>query len=444
MLSFREVRQNNLKNFRAAQTKFNFPDCDIISSFREVKFGFQNSFSADESNTNQGVKEYCSFGRITFIRRIGKISFVKVRRGKDDIQLVFKKSDTVDIDLQNCLDLGDWITFSGKIGYTSTGEVSVFVKNYDIRQKCLEQLPEKYNGLSDKTVIYNQRYLDLITNTDSVEIFQARSNIIKQVRRYFDDLLEVETSTLQSQASGATAEPFKSYHHASGKDLHLRISPELNLKKLMVGNIHERGVFEIGRSYRNEGLSARHNPEFTMLEAYIFSVSQTVEDGFKEILEYVINFVRTFLGEEKQIVTWSFRDDWTETCNLMPPGLTTNQNYFDEVIEPYLLDKHKNDILIVSHHRSRESPLAKQLDENHAARVEVYVNGIEIMNAYVEQNDVEAQRAAFEAQGTVDEDYLTALSCGMPQTLGIGIGIDRLVMAVLNLLSIKDVILFPH
>ena len=442
MLTFREIRQNNLDNFRASQTKFDFPECDIIHSFNTIKFGFKNSFNPDENNTNRGVKEFCSFGRITFIRRIGKISFVKVRRGLDDIQLVLKKSDTVDIELQNCLDLGDWVTFSGKIGFSSTGEVSVFVTNYDIRQKCLEQLPEKYNGLSDKAVIYNQRYLDLITNKDSVDIFQQRANIIKKVRRYFDDLLEVETSTLQSQASGAAAEPFKTHHHASGKDLHLRISPELNLKKLMVGNIHDRGVFEIGRSYRNEGLSTRHNFEFTMLEAYIFSVTQTVEEGFAEVLEYVTNFTKVFLGEERQVVTWSFRDDWTETCNLLPPG--NNENYFDEVIEPYLLEKHKNDILIVSHHRTSDSPLAKQLDENHAARVEVYVNGIEIMNAYVEQNDPELQRKAFETQGCVDEDYLTALSCGMPQTLGIGIGIDRLVMATLNLLSIKDVILFPH
>lgn len=443
MLNFRETRLNNLKNFNSSKTDFDFPEFEIKKSLKEVKLDFQKSFSPDETNTNQGVQDFCSFGRITFIRRIGKISFIKVRRGCDDIQLVFKKSETSDIELQNCLDLGDWISFFGKIGYSSTGEVSVFVKNYNIRQKCLEQLPEKYSGISDKTVIYHQRYLDLLTNTDSVNVFQERAKIIKRVRHHFSDLLEVETNTLQAQASGAAAEPFKTHHNAANHELHLRISPELNLKKLMVGNIHDRGVFEIGKSYRNEGLSARHNPEFTMLEAYIYSKTDSVEEGMKEVINYVTDFITAFIPD-KEVKTWSFRDDWTETCQQLPPGLSTPNDYFDQVIEPHLIEKYKDDILIVAHHRASDSPLAKNLDENHAARVEVYVNGIEIMNAYVEQNDPELQRKAFEAQGSVDEDYLNALSCGMPQTLGIGVGIDRLVMAVLGLQSIKDVILFPH
>lgn len=438
----KENRINNLKNFQANKTPHTFPICDL-SDFKKVKDSFQFSFDKDESNTNKGVKEFTSFGRITFIRRIGKISFIKVRRGLEDIQLVFKKSDTVDIELQSLLDIFDTITFSGSLGYSSTGEVSVFVTNYDIRQKCLEHPPEKWNGISDKGVIYNQRYLDLLSNTDSVKIFNEQAKIIQKLRDHYSYLLEVDTPVLQSTASGASAKPFETYHAFSKQNMHLRISPELNLKKLMVSNIHEKGVFEIAKTFRNESADSTHNPEFSLMEIYEYSPYSTTEESFDFLLLKISNLLNSFF--DRKVVTWSFRDNWNDICKQYPqPANLTMQEHFDETIEDALQREYSTDILVIMHHPVESSPLAKAIDENFSARVEVYLNEMEIINAYVELNDPDVQRKNMEAQGIVDEDYLLALSYGLPETIGIGVGISRLVMASLNLKSIKDVILFPH
>lgn len=402
-------------------------------NFLTVKNSFEYRNNKSELNTNTGIESFSSFGKVVQVRRIGNIAFYKVRRGMNDIQLVFRKSFTKNIEAQKDIHYGDWINFSGKIGYTSTGEVSVFVDEFEITSKCQNQMPEKHSGIS-KESRYHNRHLDLMTDTDSVNVFVERARIIGELRGLFGHLLEVETPALQKQASGAAATPFDT-KHLNSTDLHLRISPELNLKRLMVGNIHENGVFEIGKSFRNEGLSNRHNPEFTMLEAYEYSNSHDNESSYLEMLNKIEQICNYFYGKDIQI--WSFKN-WNEEFKNIPQS----QENFDNNIEPILLERAKDKILIVKDHFANSSPLAKHIGD-YAARCEVYVNGIEVMNAYVEQNDPDEQRKAFEKQGFVDESYIECLKYGLPQTIGIGIGIDRLVMTILNLQTIKDTILFP-
>lgn len=450
-MNITETRQYNLEQYNKLRTDFHFQDHQARSAdFEDTKRVFLKYWGNDPASKNQGNPEsgLISFGRITQIRRIGKIAFFKVRLGIGEIQLVFKKDLTKDWEASLFLDYQDVIDFSGWLGLTSTGEVSVFVEHFAIKRKCLESPPAKWEGVTDKDVIYNSRHVDLLSNIDSAKVFHKRAKLIKEFRNYFDSkgLLEVETNSLQKYASGATAKPFTTYHEVSDNNLNLRISPELNLKKLMVGNISSVGVYEIGKSYRNEGVSSRHNPEFCMLEKYEYSNFPSVEETYLSLIEEIIDVLKSLVKISKDIVIWSFKDDWSKTIQEL--GIDQKCDIvevFDSIIENHLIDKYSDKILIVKDHPMKASPLAKELNNSEfAARLEVYINGIEIMNAYVEQDSPERQENAFKSQGYIDENFIQALNYGLPLCTGIGIGIDRLIQVICDLSSIKDVILFPY
>jgi lysyl-tRNA synthetase class 2 len=421
-------------------------------------------------------------GRIVALRLMGKASFLKIidRDGKiqsyvrrdeigDDEYVAFKK-----------LDLGDFIGIRGPLFRTKTGEITIRAKEYRLVSKSLRPLPEKWHGLTDNEQIYRQRYLDLIVNDDSRERFRARSRVIREIREFFwsRDFLEVETPMLQAVSGGAAARPFETHFNALDCDFNLRIALELHLKRLLVGGFDR--VFEVGRVFRNEGLSRRHNPEFTMLEAY---QAYTDFRGMMELTQSLIQQVaERALGtlqmerEEGEAIDLSGdwkeakykdlilgavgRDDWFElpkaaklekTKELgieVDPELEDfeiTNDVFEKIIEHTLIQP-----TFVTHIPRELCPLAKitEDDESTIDVFELCINGQEIAPAYSEQNDPFVQREAFmkqvgEETQELDDDFLLALEHGMPPAGGMGLGIDRLVIFLTKASNIRDTILFP-
>ena len=450
-MNINETRQYNLQQYNNLRTDFHFKDHQARSAdFEEVKRVFNKYWSNDPASKNQGNPESCliSFGRVSQIRRIGKIAFLKVRLGTAEIQLVFKKDLTKDWEASQYLDFQDWIDFSGLVGLTSTGEVSVFVEHFAIKRKCLESPPAKWEGVTDKDVIYNSRHIDLLSNIDSAKVFVKRAQLIKQFRNYFEDkgLLEVETSLFSKQEAGGNAEQFSTYHNASASHLYMRTAPELQLKRLMVGNLSRIGVFEIGKSFRNEGLDRTHQPVFETLEAYEYSQFPTVLESFDYLMIMAVELARKIKPElDMEVAVWSF---WTDAKNtyqeLNIPESMDLVEAFDNFIEPHLLEKYKDKILVVKDHPRKCSPLAKEMaDTGYTARLEVYMSGMEIMNGFVECDCPIKQKENFDVQSYVDDDYINALNYGLPMSIGLGIGLSRCVMVATGSTSIKDVILFP-
>ena len=426
-------------------------------------------------------------GRITAHRDMGKSHFVDLRDSTGRIQVYIhaKEVGPETIELFKLVDLGDFIGVEGDCFLTKTGEPTLKVHKLALLSKALRPLPEKWHGLQDVEARYRQRYLDLVTNERSRTVFEQRITIVREIRRFFEakGFLEVETPMLQAVPGGAAAEPFRTHHKALGLDLYLRIAPELYLKRLLVAGFNK--VFELNRNFRNEGISRKHNPEFTMLEAYwAYADFEKIADLVEEMICYLAGVVSP---NGTQIEHRDSEGNITRTLNLARPwrraryrdlireidpewfnytsekrrercgelGVEINPRMADyevtqQVFEK-LVEEKTFDPLFVTHCPKELVPLAKQNAED-PSLVDVYeliINGQEISPGYSELNDPIVQRQrlleqAGEETQKLDEEFLLALEHGMPPAGGFGVGIDRLVMLLTGAESIRDVILFPQ
>ncbi|MGG0240921.1 lysine--tRNA ligase [Bacillus rhizoplanae] len=426
-------------------------------------------------------------GRIMTKRGKGKAGFAHIQDLHGQVQIYVRKDAVGDeqYELFNAADLGDLVGIEGKVFKTKVGELSIKVTSFTLLTKSLRPLPDKYHGLKDVEQRYRQRYLDLITSMESRETFVTRSKIIREMRRYLDNngYLEVETPMLHAIAGGASARPFITHHNALDMEFYMRIAIELHLKRLIVGGLEK--VYEIGRVFRNEGVSTRHNPEFTMIELYeayadykdIMKLTENmVAHIAKEVLgtttvqygEYEINLEPewTRLHMVDAIKEYSGADFWSpmsveearalakehgvEIKDTMEVGHIINE-FFEQKVEEHLIQP-----TFIYGHPVEISPLAKKNEEDprFTDRFELFIVAREHANAFTELNDPIDQKERFEAQlkereqgndeaHMMDDDYIEALEYGMPPTGGLGIGIDRLVMLLTNAPSIRDVLLFP-
>jgi len=426
-------------------------------------------------------------GRITAHRDMGKSHFLDLRDATGRIQIYIhaKEVGVQLMDLFRLLDLGDFIGVEGTCFVTKSGEPTLKVRTFQLLAKALRPLPEKWHGLQDIEARYRQRYLDLLTNEHSRAVFEKRIAIVRETRRFFEDrgFLEVETPILQTIPGGAAAEPFRTHHKALGIDLYLRIALELYLKRLLVGGLNK--VFEINRNFRNEGISRKHNPEFTMLEAYwAYADFEKMANLTEELICYLAEKICGSLtiehrdSEEKAVRTINLKrpwrraryhdlvrevagKDWFELSREQRRDRATNefkleilpqladfevtQHVFEKLIEEKTIDP-----LFVTHCPKELVPLAKQntADDSLVDVFELIINGAEIAPGYSELNDPLVQRQrlleqAGEERQKIDEEFLLALEHGMPPAGGVGIGIDRLTMLLTGAESIRDVILFP-
>ncbi len=473
-------------------------------------FGAAFETSGDIAHAREKFAEGASFriaGRISAHRDMGKSHFVDLKdaSGRMQIYLQAKELGAQAMEIFKLLDLGDFIGVEGTCFTTKTGEPTLKVHKLELLAKSLRPLPEKWHGLQDIEARYRQRYLDLVTNDQSRAVFAKRFVIVREIRRFLEDrgFVEVETPMLQSVAGGAAAEPFATHHKALGLDLYLRIAPELYLKRLLVGGFNK--VFELNRNFRNEGISRKHNPEFTMLEAYwayadFEKIADLVEEMICRVAEAIIamedgaatperarlprrvnsssplqiqhrdaegNVTRTInltrpwrRARYHDLVREAAGADWFEISSeqrrerakdlgveILPQlaDFEVTQHVFEKLVEEKTFDP-----LFVTHCPKELVPLAKQ-NRQQPEVVDVYeliINGVEISPGYTELNDPVTQRRrlleqAGEETQKVDEDFLLALEHGMPPAGGFGLGIDRLTMLLTGAESIRDVILFP-
>ncbi len=424
-------------------------------------------------------------GRITAHRNMGKSHFVDLRDSTGRIQVYIhaKEVGPETLEIFDLLDIGDFIGVEGECFLTKTSEPTLKVRSLSVLGKSLRPLPEKWHGLQDVETRYRQRYLDLLTNEESRSIFEKRIVILREIRRFMEErgFLEVETPMLQAVAGGAAAEPFRTHHKALGLDLYLRIAPELYLKRLLVGGFNK--VFELNRNFRNEGISRKHNPEFTMLEGYwAYADFEKIADLVEEL---ICHLAQTLSGS-MQVEHRDSEGNVTRTINLTRPwrraryrdliretdpkwfdytdekrrerarelGIEINPRMADyevtQQIFEKLVEEKTFDPLFVTHCPKELVPLAKQnLEDDSLVDVyELIINGVEISPGYSELNDPLTQRQrlleqAGEETQKIDEEFLLALEHGMPSAGGFGLGIDRLTMLLTGAESIRDVILFP-
>ena len=427
-------------------------------------------------------------GRIMLQRIMGKASFITIQDMEGQIQAYIRSNDLPEGQYEDfkTWDLGDIVGVSGKLFLTKTGELTVHADSIEMLTKSLRPLPEKHSGLVDTEQRYRKRYLDLITNPDSLDIFKKRSQIVSSIRDFFikNNYLEVETPMMHSVLGGAAAKPFTTHHNALDMDLYLRIAPELYLKRLVVGGLEK--VFEINRNFRNEGLSTKHNPEFTMLEYYSayadFNDQMAfIEDLFKALTEQVLGSSKIdqngvsydFSQPFKKI---SLKDAVSEKLSVDSSSLE-ERNFLLEIGKKYKLDNLDNmsdgkilfelfeelvegDLIqptFITGYPKDVSPLSRSSDVNslEVDRFELFIGGKEIANGFSELNDPDDQAERFRMQVDqktagdeeameYDSDYIEALEYGLPPCAGVGIGIDRLVMLLTGAQSIRDVLLFPQ
>jgi lysyl-tRNA synthetase, class II len=469
------LRRKKLETLRAKGIEPFGTAFDVSGSIAEVREQFK------EGETRRVA------GRITAHRDMGKSHFLDLRdvTGRIQIYIHAKEVGSELIELFRLLDIGDFIGVEGTCFLTKSGEPTVKVQTFQLLAKTLRPLPEKWHGLQDIEARYRQRYLDLLTNERSRAVFEKRIAIVRETRRFFEErgFVEVETPILQTTAGGAAAEPFKTHHNALGVDLYLRIALELYLKRLLVAGFNK--VFEINRNFRNEGISRKHNPEFTMLEAYwAYADFEKIANLVEELICYLAEKICGSLSIEHRDANgnvtrtinlkrpWRrvrYRDlmrevagkDWFELSpkqrreramnefklEILPQlaDFEVTQHVFEKLIEDKTIDP-----LFVTHCPKELVPLAKQNVED-TSLVDVFelvINGAEIAPGYSELNDPLVQRQrlleqAGEEKQNIDEEFLLALEHGMPPAGGFGIGIDRLTMLLTGAESIRDVILFP-
>jgi lysyl-tRNA synthetase, class II len=444
----------------------------------EMRFGGLDAGELEKTEERVSIA-----GRIMAFRDFGKSAFLHVQDRKGKIQAYVRKDilKSPAYDIFKKFDICDIVGLEGKVFKTKTGELTVLADTMKLLTKSLRPLPEKWHGLKDVEERYRKRYLDLIVNDKVRDVFTARARIIDYIRRYFveRDFIEVETPMMQVIPGGATAKPFITHHNAMGMDLYLRIAPELYLKRLVVGGFER--VFEINRNFRNEGISVRHNPEFTMLEYY--QAYATYEDLMALTEDMVSSLVKELFGT--YVVTYSgqeidFTPPWRKIT--MAEAMAEFGNFdLSALNDPARLKDYAKDLEIegadkesrgklitkifeelcekkliqptfITQYPIEVSPLAKRNPENPeiTERFELYISGMEIANGFNELNDPEDQLGRFEMQikekeegAALDEDYITALEYGLPPTAGQGVGIDRLTMILTDSASIRDVILFP-
>lgn len=429
-------------------------------------------------------KKVSAAGRVMAIRAHGKSIFADLKDATGKLQ-VYLKSDEIGEDafaLFKKLDIGDILGVQGELCKTRTGEITIKAESFELLSKIVQTLPEKWHGLKDVEIRYRQRYLDLIANQESRDKLIMRSKIISDVRRFLDErgFMEVETPVLQAIPGGAKAEPFITHHNSLHCDLYLRIAPELYLKKLLVGGLDK--VYEIGKNFRNEGISVRHNPEFTMVELYqsyadytdMMDLTEELIAGLVKKLhgtmeipygEKMINFAGpwkriSFFDALKEKTGVDFREKKASEVIKADAAMKgkydekyDESDFLDLAFDEYVLPSLSDPTFIIDYPVFM-TPLAKRKEDDPELvyRFELFICGFEFANAYSELNDPFDQRTRLEDQRIllheedkeIDTDFLTALEYAMPPAGGLGIGIDRLVMLLTNSHSIRDVILFPQ
>ncbi|WDI78729.1 lysine--tRNA ligase [Candidatus Purcelliella pentastirinorum] len=456
---------------------FNFTD---NSKQIKKKYILKKKIYFEKKNINIKIA-----GRITNLRIMGKATFIILQDEYGKIQLYFNKNSLTNNSYkEKCkiLDIGDIIGIKGKLFITNTKELSIHCKNIKILTKSLKPFPNQFHGVINKELRYRYRYLDLISNTKIKKKFIIRSKIIYEIRKFMEkkNFIEVETPMMQSIPGGGIAKPFETYHNALNMNIYLRISPELFLKRLIIGGFNR--IFEINRSFRNEGISSHHNPEFTMMELYI---------AYKNY-KYLMNFTEKLLYKITKIIKKKYKIKYgNHLLNFKPPfkkmtmqesiikyypkinseninnfnelsriakelNIKLNKNntkgyiikkIFEKTVERYLIHP-----TFITNYPTDISPLAKKNNINSeiADRFEFFINGHELANGFSELNDPEEQEYRFKKQiknnnkyTFYDNEYIKALKYGLPPTAGLGIGIDRLIMILTNSHSIKDIIFFP-
>ena len=423
-------------------------------------------------------------GRVVLLRKMGKMMFAHLRDESGQMQIAIRKNDVDETQfaLAKLLDLGDIVAVAGPLQRTKTGEVTVWAERLTLLCKSLAPMPEKFHGLQDTEARYRQRYLDLMANPETMASFKQRTEIIEHIRTVLKGrgFMEVETPMLQSIYGGAAARPFTTHHNALDCDLFMRISPELSLKRLLVGGMEK--VFEINRNFRNEGLSTRHNPEFTMLELYqayadyhvmMEITEELIATAAEEVAgsltlsfgEGTINYTRpwprkTYDELMQEHAGMSMTDAEAVRARARQLGMDESNkddavvvnDVFEAVVEPKLAEM-TTPVFVVDYPAAL-CPLTRRKadDPDVALRFELYIAGMELANAYTELNDPAIQEDNLrqqvrgetdETMRVMDEDFVTALRHGMPPAGGLGIGIDRVIMLLTNRTSIRDVILFP-
>ncbi|MFW6022540.1 MAG: lysine--tRNA ligase [Halanaerobiaceae bacterium] len=432
-------------------------------------------------------KEVSLVGRIMAIRTHGKASFADLMDNTGRIQLYVKVNIIGEekYEFFSNLDIGDIVGITGTVFKTRRGQISIKVKDFKFMTKSLRPLPEKWHGLTNKETRYRQRYVDLIVNPDVKKTFELRSKIIREIRRYLEDdgFLEVETPMMHPIPGGTSARPFITHHNTLDIDLYMRIAPELYLKRLIVGGFEK--VFELNRNFRNEGMSFKHNPEFTMMELYQANADykdmmNLMENMVAHVAEEVLGTTKITYQEEEIDLTppWrrltmvdavkeftgidfdNIKNDSEAREAAEGLGIEVEKNEVKGKILNYIFEQRVEDKLIqptfIMDYPIEISPLATRMDENPAYtyRFEPFIYGWELGNAFTELNDPIDQKERFEDQvkqrdagddeaHMMDEDYVRALEYGMPPTGGLGVGVDRLIMLLTDSPSIRDVILFP-
>jgi lysyl-tRNA synthetase class 2 len=482
-LSELEMRRHKLDQLREAGISPYPYHFDRTHTFAQIR----EAYAEKLANGEKSEEVVTIAGRITGWRGKGKLTFLDLRDGGERLQGMIMLNKIGEEAYQNLkmLDIGDMVGLKGLVARTNTGELSVQAEELTLLAKSLRPLPEKYHGLTDVDLRYRQRYLDLIVNPEVRETFVARSRALSLIRQFLTAraFLEVETPMLHPIPGGAAARPFKTHHNALDMELFLRIAPELYLKRLIVGGFDR--VFELNRNFRNEGMSTRHNPEFTMLELYqAYADYQDMMNLTEELICHLVQEIHGSLKITYQETEVDFARPWArmtmveaicQFLELTPADFVSRDTAaaaaakYNIAIEPsFGLGKIINEIFesvdsrliqptFIIDYPKEISPLAKEHRSNPelTERFELFITGREMANAFSELNDPIDQRARFEKQleakdsgdeeaHAMDHEYILALEHGMPPTGGLGIGIDRLIMLLTDSASIRDVLLFPH